>query len=227
MRKWICLIVCCFLLIGCQSSTREPLAIIPVDKENIKVEVQEETVVKEESPVETETPSENNPETTEPTAPSSLPSEDTTAKQEENTPSQPTIEETKPIQEEDPIAYATVSIDYLTILDNMDKLKKGYENYIEDGYILKSIQVEIEEGDTVLSLLQRVCQANEITIKQQSGYIVGIENIDVGICGNLSGWIYSVNHKYVNVGASQKAVQDGDVIEWRFTCDNGRDLNLQ
>ncbi len=33
----------------------------------------------------------------------------------------------------------------------------------------------------------------------------------------MSGWMYSVNHVFFNVGASDYAPQDGDVIRWQFT----------
>ena len=43
-------------------------------------------------------------------------------------------------------------------------------------------------------------------------------------CGRWSGWMYCVNGWYPNYGASRYQVRQGDVIEWHYTCDLGRDL---
>lgn len=42
--------------------------------------------------------------------------------------------------------------------------------------------------------------------------------------GSLSGWMYNVNGWYPNYGCSRYQVKDGDVVEWRYTCDLGYDL---
>ena len=57
-----------------------------------------------------------------------------------------------------------------------------------------------------------------------SHYIEGINNLYEFDCGELSGWMYSVNGWYPNYGCSRYQVQDGDVIEWHYTCDLGEDL---
>jgi hypothetical protein len=36
--------------------------------------------------------------------------------------------------------------------------------------------------------------------------------------------MYSVNGRYPNYGSSRYQLSPGDVIEWNFTCDLGRDL---
>ncbi len=42
--------------------------------------------------------------------------------------------------------------------------------------------------------------------------------------GNLSGWMYSVNGWFPNYGCSRYALKDGDIVEWRYTCDLGYDV---
>ena len=39
-----------------------------------------------------------------------------------------------------------------------------------------------------------------------------------------SGWEFFVNGWSPNYGAGNYIVSDGDVIAWRYTCDNGKDL---
>lgn len=130
-------------------------------------------------------------------------------------------------------SYATISIDVKTILSNMDQLKENKRSYVpSDGWILKPTKIELQEGDTVFSVLERVTRRNRIVMEYQGAstnayntvYIQGIQQLYEFDCGNLSGWMYFVNGSYVSVGASAKSVCDGDVIEWRFTCNSGNDL---
>ena len=57
-----------------------------------------------------------------------------------------------------------------------------------------------------------------------SAYIEGIHNLYEFDCGNLSGWMYRVNGWYPNYGCSRYQLENGDVVEWRFTCDLGKDI---
>ena len=57
-----------------------------------------------------------------------------------------------------------------------------------------------------------------------SAYIEGIHNLYEFDVGELSGWMYSVNGWYPNYGCSRYALKDGDVVEWRYTCDLGFDV---
>ena len=42
--------------------------------------------------------------------------------------------------------YVTISIDCLTVLQNMDNLEKGKEKYVGDGWILKTTKVKCKKG---------------------------------------------------------------------------------
>ena len=57
--------------------------------------------------------------------------------------------------------------------------------------------------------------------------VEGINQLYEFDCGELSGWMYSVNSWFPNYGCSQYEVSDGDMIEWRYTCDLGRDVGDQ
>ena len=57
-----------------------------------------------------------------------------------------------------------------------------------------------------------------------SRYIKGINNLYEFDCGEGSGWMYRVNGVFPNYGCSQYQVEDGDTIEWLYTCDLGVDL---
>lgn len=127
--------------------------------------------------------------------------------------------------------YCTFSISCATILDNMDDLNPDLLDIIpEDGWILKPERVEVNDGESVFDVLIRVCKEHNIhteyswTPVYNSSYIEGIANIYEYDCGDQSGWIYKVNSWAPNYGCSRYVVSNNDVIEWKYTCDLGRDV---
>ena len=125
----------------------------------------------------------------------------------------------------------TFSIECSTILNNLSMLEpEKLEMVPFDGVILSEITVVFHEGESVFDVLQRVCTENKIhmeaswTPMYNSAYIEGIHNLYEFDCGALSGWMYKVNGWYPNYGCSRYQLQDGDVVEWRFTCDLGNDI---
>ena len=143
----------------------------------------------------------------------------------------------KPVEPEDQevdkdTAYTcTFSIECSTILNNLSMLEpEKLEMVPYDGVILAEITVVFYEGESVFDVLQRVCRENNIhmeaswTPMYNSAYIEGIHNLYEFDCGALSGWMYRVNGWYPNYGCSRYQLQDGDVVEWRFTCDLGNDI---
>lgn len=125
----------------------------------------------------------------------------------------------------------TISIDCITILSNMDDLTSSKAEFVpSDGWILYTSTVEYTPGETVYDVLYRVCRDTGIQMEASytpaysSYYVEGINQLYEFDCGNLSGWMYSVNGWFPNYGCSKYAVSDGDVIQWRYTCDLGRDV---
>ena len=66
--------------------------------------------------------------------------------------------------------------------------------------------------------------AFQVTPVYGSAYIEGINNLYEFDCGDLSGWMYSVNGVFPNVGCSQVQAAEGDVICFVYTCDLGADV---
>ena len=125
----------------------------------------------------------------------------------------------------------TLSISCATILDNMDLCKEEKRELVpEDGWILKPMTVTFYEGESVFNVLQRTCKQQKIHMEfsntpiYNSAYIEGINNLYEFDVGNLSGWMYRVNDWFPNYGCSRYLLQDGDVIEWVYTCDLGDDV---
>ena len=135
------------------------------------------------------------------------------------------------LQETQNTVSCTISISCATILDNRDKCNpEKLELVPDDGWLLAPVTVTAAEGASVFDVLQQVCRDNKIHLEfsnspvYQSAYIEGIGNLYEFDCGELSGWMYSVNGWFPNYGCSSYAVQDGDVIEWVYTCDLGSDV---
>ena len=96
------------------------------------------------------------------------------------------------------------------------------------GTILAKTKVEFQEGDTVFDVLCRIRDTYKIHVSYRgtngAQYVDGINNLYEFDGGRWSGWMYCVNDWYPNYGCGQYAVKNGDVIEWNYTCNLGRDL---
>ena len=125
----------------------------------------------------------------------------------------------------------TFSIECSTILNNLSMLDPDkLEMVPSNGVIFAKTAVTFYEGESVYDVLQRVCRENSIHMEAawtpiyNSAYIEGIHNLYEFDCGALSGWMYAVNDWYPNYGCSRYQLKDGDVVQWRYTCDLGNDV---
>jgi len=126
---------------------------------------------------------------------------------------------------------ATLSVTCKSILDHMNQFNEDkLEVLPKDGVIYPEQSVAFYEGESVFDVLLREMKKNrihmefEMTPIYNSNYIEGINNIYEFDCGELSGWMYEVNGWFPNYGSSRYKLKDGDVIEWVYTCDLGRDI---
>ena len=125
----------------------------------------------------------------------------------------------------------TFSIECSTILNNLEQLDPDKLELVPtNGVILPPTVVTFYEGESVFDVLQRVCKEYKIHLEfswtpiYNSAYIEGIHNLYEFDCGALSGWMYRVNGWYPNYGCSRYQLADGEVVQWRYTCDLGEDV---
>lgn len=128
--------------------------------------------------------------------------------------------------------YCTIRVNCSTVLNHMDDLSDNLADYVpKDGVILKETKVAIHKEDSVYDVLERTLKENRILMEASFtgdlAYVEGIDNLYEFSCGELSGWMYCVNGEYPHVGCSSYKVQDGDQIEWNYTCDMGKDLGQE
>ena len=147
----------------------------------------------------------------------------------EKTTSETTQTVTETVTEE--INYCTLEIDCSTILKNEKKLSKSAKDRApSDGIILESTRIQLEDGDTVLNVLLRAAEEKRIEVDYtdmpmfNSCYIEGINGLFEKDCGSASGWMYSVNGEFPQVGANAYTVSAGDEITFIYTCDGGMDI---
>lgn len=80
--------------------------------------------------------------------------------------------------------------------------------------------VELEPGATVYDALKKAAGSVGVS----GSYVYKIGGLSEGDCGAGSGWMYNVNGAYIQKSCKQQKLADGDVVQWRYTCNNGKDL---
>lgn len=115
----------------------------------------------------------------------------------------------------------------VTISIRCDTIKDIAKKHIpSNGVVLDETEFEIRKGDTVYDVLAEACKENGIIFSSNTGYVEGINNIFEMDFGDSSGWIYFVNGESPSVGCVSFELSDGDKIQWCYTCDLGKDLDI-
>lgn len=99
----------------------------------------------------------------------------------------------------------------------------GATHTLKSGNLEKWITQEnitVRKGSTVLTVVEKALAAAGMTYSNPSGnYIESINGLKAGDNGTLSGWLYTLNGKYPNLGASEQSIANGDVIVLHYTDD--------
>ncbi len=139
------------------------------------------------------------------------------------------------------VCYITIICE--SINKNINEFNESKKIFLpKSGVILKETSVEINGNETVFDVIKKACKENTCSDKckfcKASGiqieytytpafdnyYIEGIHQIYEKDCGMQSGWMYSVNGEFPNVGVSSYKVKKGDKIVFAYTCDMGEDI---
>ncbi len=134
-----------------------------------------------------------------------------------------TTEPTKVQAAEKRVCSLTVRCD--SVLEKMENLPRGKAEFIPvDGIMYHKTSISFSEGESVFDVLYREMRDNKIhfefvnTPMYDSAYIEGIGNLYEFDFGELSGWLYQVNGVRPTHGCSQQLVQNGDAIEFFYSC---------
>lgn len=93
----------------------------------------------------------------------------------------------------------------------------------DNGMILGKTAVELQDNDTVFSVLARTVKKKGIQMEYQGSgssiYVQGIDNLYEMDRGPKSGWVYKVNSSYGTKSSGAVVVKQGSTIEWVYTID--------
>ncbi|MBN2131570.1 MAG: DUF4430 domain-containing protein [Sedimentisphaerales bacterium] len=111
------------------------------------------------------------------------------------------------------------------LIDCSNAVKAGAAS---NGTILGRQTVEFKEGETIFAVLKRMLADKGISLSSRASgssvYIVAVNGLAEFDAGPTSGWMYSVNGWYPSYSCGSYELEDGDAVEWRYTCDQGGDL---
>ncbi|MBQ9179351.1 MAG: DUF4430 domain-containing protein, partial [Firmicutes bacterium] len=116
--------------------------------------------------------------------------------------------------------YCHIVIECKKLVGN-DDIEPGYDDLVPStGYILRGVDIEIKDGDTVYDVLKKAGKEYNFIINveqtQFDAYIAGIAGLDEKICGEESGWKYKVNGSYPGRSCAKVKVSDGDKVVWVY-----------
>lgn len=118
-----------------------------------------------------------------------------------------------------PYIMVHITITCSRVIDNPD-LSTDTE-LPEDGIMLDTY-VAVKNGDSVFTALKAAADDNDISLSytgsRGSVYLSGINGLYEKQCGRYSGWKYSVNNVYPNVGCGGYTLSDGDSILFGYVA---------
>lgn len=125
----------------------------------------------------------------------------------------------------------TVLAECSTVLSHMDIIDPAVnppEVVPEDGVIIARCEVSLPEGATAFDALAAAARKQRVRVDYTGSaygtYVRGIGYVTEFGFGELSGWMYSVNGEFPDVSVSDRVLESGDMVEFRYTCDLGRDV---
>lgn len=208
----IILIILCALTILAGCAYAPPQDVIAQTAAQTQISESEQTPTAAPTPTPTQAPTIAPSEA--PTATAATPTQASTA-----TPTQaPTIVPTEAPTPQ--TAIVTISIDCANATEG------GVPGAPESGWIMGKKEIELQDGDTVWDVLNRICRDRGIAVsKTGSGSYIFVKSIaGVAPVSAQSGWMFSVNGVYVQTGAGNYVVSGGDAIRWKYTMNGGDDL---
>ncbi len=124
---------------------------------------------------------------------------------------------------ENVIGQVTMTIRCDTIVGKSDS------KYVpDDGIILAVTEFDIAEGETAYDILVEATRKHNIQMENEGSaemaYISGLNYLYEFDFGDLSGWVYRINGTQPSVGCGEYKLKDGDIIEWHYTCNLGKDI---
>lgn len=113
-----------------------------------------------------------------------------------------------------------------TLVENKDDADSSILKYIpSNGILLAETTITVDEGTTAYEALSQICKAKNIALDAEytpmykNYYVKGIGHLYEKQAGDRSGWVFKINGKSTNKGASSFVLSEGDTMTWAYTCD--------
>lgn len=113
------------------------------------------------------------------------------------------------------IGTVTVSVDASAAIAYGGDAVEALE-FPADGRLLSETEIPLREGDSVLSVLRRTAEQEGLLLAFDGEYLVGIDGLTAFLCGNESGWTFTVNGEQPTASAADISPSPGDAIVWTY-----------
>ena len=140
------------------------------------------------------------------------------------------------LDESEIAGYVTISFE-----DNGIRVEgeTGLKFPVPLGTVVEPTKVPYKEGENIAQVTKRLLDSLGIGMKYsgtlESGFYLGaitdfevdgtpydsMSEFDAGVG---SGWMITQNGTFINQGASEFTVQDGDILKWQYSCQLGADI---
>lgn len=94
-----------------------------------------------------------------------------------------------------------------------------------EGVLFEATELLLYEGESVLDILKRVCETQNIRIETNGGYVEGIAGLYEFDRGNESGWMFTVNGDRAGVSSVDFVPKDGDTVVWVYVTSYTGDVS--
>ena len=96
----------------------------------------------------------------------------------------------------------------------------------QNGMILGKTSLTLSKEASAYDALKETGLVINANKSAMGMFVTSIQSLAAGAAGdkNGSGWLYFVNGEYIPYSCDKCILQDGDVLEWIYTCNNGEDI---
>ena len=110
-----------------------------------------------------------------------------------------------------------VTVDVLEAMKTPELIPAEKAALIPEDGILLDKDATFTPGESAYAVMLRILQKEKIHFDADpSNYFLAIGNLYAGDCGEMSGWIYSVNGESPMVGAADYVLQEGDTLRFYY-----------
>ena len=112
---------------------------------------------------------------------------------------------------------AHVTVDVLDAQKTPELIPAEKAALMPENGILLDKDVTFTPGESAYRLMVRTLKTEKLHFEaDNSNYLKAIGNLYAGDCGEMSGWLYSVNGEVPTVSAADYILQEGDVLRFYY-----------